>query len=110
MEVGGPLIVQTLIQTVPIWTFVGIAVKYWIDKSNKASEEFQKDIDNRFEKMEQAILLIQESVKRIELSMAMAHLPQVREDLESLKEAKVRVEMKADSALRHIDEIRIRPK
>lgn len=50
---------QTLLQTVPIWAFVGIAVNYWIKKSTDKADEFQK----RLMAIEKAILQIQLKLK-----------------------------------------------
>lgn len=108
---------STLAQTVPIWVFVGLAVKHWVERTTKAAEQFkvsinerfesiQDDLDDRSDELTKVMAGIQASLKSIELNMATANIMQVREDIENLKEAKVRVEMKAEAALRNLDDLR----
>jgi hypothetical protein len=106
-------LLTTLAQTVPVWVFVGLAVKHWIKKSTEAAknidlrfESIQGDLDMKAEKLTSAIQGIQSSVKVIELNMASANILHVRADIESLREAKVRAEMKAEEALRQIETLR----
>lgn len=115
----GLQIITTLVQTVPIWTFVGIAVKYWITRSEKTANEFKNDLDHRFNAIQSeiddrskdlstAIHAIREALQNIQLNMASANLLAIQRDVEALKEAKVRTEMKTEAALKAIDMLKVR--
>lgn len=107
-------ILSSLLQAVPIWTFVGLGVKYWLQKSAETAHEFKKSLEKQFaqvqmelestsERTETSIKEIQNSIRHIELKMASSGVDDLRENIKLLHESRVRADMKIDAVKEDLD-------
>ena len=88
-------LIMNLAQAVPVWTFLWLAFTHYLKRSKETAD-----------KLEVRLASIEEAVQEIKLSIADAGVRNLKENLDELKEAKVRADMKIEAAFRHIDEMK----
>jgi hypothetical protein len=95
------LIFQKLLEAMPILSLVlGVYLRR-AHLAEKKLEERNKKTDERLFGIESSVKLVHEDLVNIKLTLASADVDNLREDVQKLKEARVRLETRLDNSRRN---------